>query len=112
MCLNFTLTGSFAQKTFNFTRKHLHNALCTLKNLNLWKLNQSSDCQFYLLPKTLHYVVADCKVYLKQGGYTWCHNYVLNLLATTLKVVEVLLLMLTFPAHSYSGGAGGYHTPR
>ena len=73
---------------FNFTIKYLNNTLPTRKNLNLWKLSQSSDCQFCLLPETLLHVVAGCKVYLEQGRYTWRHNSVLNFLATSLKVVE------------------------
>ena len=73
---------------FKFTIKYLNNTLATRKNLNLWKLSQSSDCQFCLLPETLLHVVTGCKVYLDQGRYTWRHNYVRNFLATSLKVVE------------------------
>ena len=73
---------------FNFTIKYLNNTLPTRKNLNLWKLRESSDCQFCLLPETLLHVVAGCKVYLEQGRYTWRHNSVLNFLASSLKSVE------------------------
>ena len=66
----------------------LLNTLPTRKNLCLWKLRQSSDCQFCLLPETLLHVVASCKVCLEQGRYTWRHNSILNSLATSLKVVE------------------------
>ena len=82
---------------YNFTLKCLGNTLPTRKNLCLWKLRQSSDCQFYLLPETLFHVVASCKVYLEQGGYTWRHNSVLNFLATSLKVVEGSSLYADIP---------------
>ena len=56
---------------YNFTIKYLDNTLPTRKNLCLWKLRQSSDCQFCLLSETLLHVVAGCKVYLEQCRYTW-----------------------------------------
>ena len=71
----------------NFKIKYLNNTLSTSKNFTLWKLSQSSDCQFCLLPETLLHVAAGCKVYLEQGRDTWFHNSVLNFLAISLKVV-------------------------
>ena len=56
---------------FNFTIKYLNKILPTCTNLSLWNLSQSSYCQFCLNPETLLHVVADCKVYLEQGRYTW-----------------------------------------
>ena len=82
---------------YNFTIKYLSNTLPTRKNLCLWKLRQSSDCQFCLLPETLLHVVAGCKVYLEQGRYTWRHNSVLSFLATSLKVVEGSSLYADIP---------------
>ena len=72
---------------FNFTIKYLNNTLPMHKNLNLWNLSPSSDCQFCLNPETLSHVVACCKV-VEHGRYTWRHNFVLNFLATSLKVIE------------------------
>ena len=82
---------------FNFTIKYLNNTLPTRKNLSLWKLCHSSDCQFCLLPETLLHVVAGCKVYLQQGLYTWWHNSVLNFLATSFKVVKGSSLFADIP---------------
>ena len=82
---------------YNFVIKYLSNTLPTRKNLCLWKLRQSSDCQFCLLPETLLHVVAGCKVYLEQGRYTWRHNSVLSFLATSLKVVEGSSLYADIP---------------
>ena len=82
---------------FNFTIKYLNNTLPTRKNLNLWKLSQSSDCQFCLHPETLLHVAAGCKVYLGQGRYTWRHNSVLSFLATFLNVVEGSSLYADIP---------------
>ena len=76
--------------------------LPTRKNLNLWKLCQPSDCQFYFLPETLLNIVAGCKVYLEQDWYIWRHNSVLNFLATTLKVVEGSSLCADTPGFSSS----------
>ena len=82
---------------YNFTIKYVSNTLPTRKNLSLWKLRQSSDCQFCLLPETLLHVVAGCKVCLEQGRYTWWHNSVLSFLATSLKVVEGSSLYADIP---------------
>ena len=93
--------------SFNFIIKYLNNTLPTHKNLCLWKLRQSSDCQVCLLLKTLLHVVAGCKVYLEQGWYTWWHNSILNFLATALKVVEGSSLFVHtqgFPSRSIITG--------
>ena len=82
---------------YNFTIKFLSNTLPTRKNLCLWKLRQSFDCQFCLLPETLLHVVAGYKVYLEQGRYTWRHNSVLSFLATSWKVVEESSLYADIP---------------
>ena len=81
----------------NFTIKYLNNTLPNHKNLSLWKLYHSSDCQFCLLPEMLLHVVAGCKVYLQQGRYTWRHNSVLNFLATSLKAVDRSSLYADIP---------------
>ena len=80
--------------------KYLSNTLPNRKNLCLCKLRQSSDCQFCLLPETLLHVVAGCKVYLEQGRYTWRHNSVRNVLATSLKVVQGSSLYADIPGFS------------
>ena len=85
---------------FNFTIKYLNNTLPTRKNLSLWNLSQSSDCEFCLLPETLLHVVAGCKVYLEQGRYTWRHNSALNFLATSLKAIEGSSLFADIPGFS------------
>ena len=82
---------------FNFTIKYLKNTLPTRKNLSLWKLCHSSDCQFCPLPETLLHVVAGCKVYLQQGRYIWRHNSVLNFLTTSLKAVDGPSLFADIP---------------
>ena len=85
---------------FNFTIKYLNNTLPTRKNLSLWNLSQSSDCEFCLRPETLLHVVAGCKVYLEHGRYTWRHNSALNFLATSLKAIEGSSLFADIPGFS------------
>ena len=82
---------------FNFTINYLNNTLPTRKNLLKWNLRQTSDCEFYLLPKTLLHVVAGCKVYLDQGRYTWRHNSALNFLATSFQAINGSSLYADLP---------------
>ena len=82
---------------FNFTIKDLNNPLPTCKNLLKWNLCQTSDCEFCLLPETLLYVVAVCKVYLDQGCYTWCHNSALNFLVTSFQAINGSSLYADLP---------------
>ena len=89
--------SNLAVNIYNCTIKYRSNTLPTRKNLCLWKLRQSSDCQFCLLPETLLHVVVGCKVYLEQGRYTWRQNSVLSFLASSLKVVEGSSLYADIP---------------
>ena len=92
--------SNLSTNIFNFTIKYLNNTLPTHKNLSLWNLSQSSDCEFCLLPETLLHVNAGCKVYLEQGCYTWRHNSALNFLATCLKAKEGSSLFADIPGFS------------
>ena len=53
--------------------------------------------QFISLFEALLHVIAGCKFYLEQGRYTWRHNSVLSVFATSLKVVEGSSLYADIP---------------
>ena len=97
MEFSISLQSNLPTNIFNFTIRYLNNSLPTCKNFNLWKMSQSSDCQFCLLPETLLHVEAGCKVYREKGRYTWSHNAVLSSLATSLKVVEEVSFYADIP---------------
>ena len=70
---------------FNFTVRYMNNTLATLKSLLLWKLLETSDCSFCLLPESLLHVVVVYMVYLEEGRYTCRHNSILNFVASSLQ---------------------------
>jgi len=53
---------------------------------------------FCLLQELLLHVVAGCKVYLKEGRYTWRHNSVLHFVAASLQSVKVATLVVDLPS--------------
>ena len=70
---------------FNFTIRYINNTLPTRKNLHKWEVSTTSECAFCLSPESLLHIVAGCKTYLNEGRFTWRHDSVLNLFASTLK---------------------------
>ena len=93
-----SVQGNLPKNIFNFTVLYMNNTLATRKNLLLWKLSQTSDCSFCLLPESLLHVVAGCKVYLEEGRYTWRHNSVLNFVAVSLQSVKGATLFVDLPS--------------
>ena len=93
------LQGSMPQYIFNFTIRYLNNTLDAQKNLKKWNLSQTSYCSFCFLSETLLHVVAGWKKYLEQGRYTWRHNSILNILATSLKAVNESTIYADIPGY-------------
>ena len=69
---------------FNFSLRYINNSLPTRKNLVKWGLSSSADCSFCFCPESLLHVISGCKTYLNEGRYTWRHDSVLNLIASSL----------------------------
>ena len=67
------------------------------KNLSKWGLSSTSDCSFCSLSETLLHIVAGCETYLNEGRFTWRHDSVLNLLASTLTAVQNSRLYVDIP---------------
>jgi small basic protein len=68
---------------FNFSLRYINNSLPTRKNLVKWGLSSSADCSFCFCPESLLHVISGCKTYLDEGRYTWRHDSVLNLIASS-----------------------------
>ena len=60
-------------------------------------LPTSSDCHFCLKPESLLHVVAGCNNYLNEGRYTWQHDSVLHLIASSLQGVTSTTLYADLP---------------
>ena len=59
-----------------------------------------SECSFCLEPESLLYhVVAGCKTYLCEGRFTWRHDSVLSLIASTIQSAEFSDLYVDFPGY-------------
>ena len=76
----------------------MNNTLATLKSLLLWKLLQTSDCSFCLLPESLLHVVVVYMVYLEEGRYTCRHNSILNFVASSLQYIKGESLFVDLPS--------------
>ncbi|CAB4027156.1 Alkaline phosphatase, partial [Paramuricea clavata] len=82
---------------FNFSLRYINNSLPTRKNLVKWGLSSSADCPFCFCPESLLHVISGCKTYLNEGRYTWRHNSVLNLVASSLLDVERSKMYVDLP---------------
>ncbi len=82
---------------FNFSLRYINNSLPTRKNLVKWGLSSSADCSFCFCPVSLLHVISGCKTYLDEGRYTWRHNSVLNLIASSLLDVERSKMYVDLP---------------
>ena len=82
---------------FNFSLRYINNSLPTRKNLVKWGLSSSADCSFCFCPESLLHVISGCKTYLDEGRYTWRHNSVLNLIASSLLDVERSKMYVDLP---------------
>ena len=100
--LKLSLIWSLAQSNlpkniFNFTVKYINNTLPHRKKLAKWGLSTTSDCSFSLMTESLLHIVAGCQFYHQQGRYTWRHDYVLQLIATTFQSVTNVTLYPDLP---------------
>ena len=84
---------------FNFTIRYINNTLPTRKNLHKWGVSTTSECAFCLSPESLLHIVAGCKTYLNEGRFTWRHDSVLNLIASTLKSLNYSNLYVDLPGY-------------
>ena len=82
---------------FNFSLRYINNSLPTRKNLVKWGLSSSADCSFCFCSESLLHVISGCKTYLDEGRYTWRHNSVLNLIASSLLDVERSKMYVDLP---------------
>ena len=89
---------SMPKNFFNFSVKYLNNTLATSKNLCKWSISQSAACSFCLQSESLQRVVSSCKLYLKDGRYTWRHKVILLFLAKTFSSFSDCLLYDDLPS--------------
>ena len=89
--------SSLPKNIFNFSIKYIKNTLPTKTNLKRWGLSPSSDCSFCLTQESLLHIVSGCKVYLQQGRYTWRHDSILMLIATTFRSLQHAKLFADIP---------------
>ena len=88
--------SNLPKSIFNFSLRY-NNSLPTRKNLVKWGLSSSADCSFCFSPESLFHVISGCKTYLDEGRYTWRHNSVLNLIASSLLDVERSKMYVDLP---------------
>ena len=97
-----TVQQNMPRNIFNFSIKYLNNTLPTRKNLCKWSIAQSSACSFCLLSETLQHVIFNCKCYLQEGRYTWCHNSVLLYLANIFSYLSQCKIYADLPSIYFS----------
>ena len=98
-CLWSSVQSKLPKNIFNFTIRYINNTLPTRKNLSRWGISPTSECSFCLSLETLHHVVAGCKTYLNEGRFTWRHDSVLKLIASTLQSVQHCDLYADLPGY-------------
>ena len=69
---------------FNFTIRYLNNTLSNMSNMHMWGYSGNKLCVLCHQVQTLGHVVAGCNVSLADGGYTWRHDSVLQVIANSL----------------------------
>ena len=89
--------SSLPKNIFNFSIKYINNILPTKTNRKRWGLSPSSDCSFCLTQESLLHIVSGCKVYLQQGRYTWRHDSILMLIATTFRSLQHAKIFADIP---------------
>ena len=94
-----SVQSKLPKNIFNFTIRYINNTLPTRKNLLKWGISSTSECSFCLEPESLLHVVAGCKSYLNQGRFTWRHDSVLSIIASTLKSVQNSDLYVDLPGY-------------
>ena len=94
-----SVQSKLAKNIFNFTIRYINNTLPTRKNLHKWGVSTTSECTFCLSPESLLHIVAGCKTYLNESRFTWRHDSVLNLFASTLKSLNYSNLYVDLPGY-------------
>ena len=94
-----SVQSKLPRNIFNFTMKYIKNTLPTLKNLLKWGISSASECSFCLEPESLLHVVAGCKTYLCEGRFTWRHDSVLSLIASTIQSAKFSDLYVDLPGY-------------
>ena len=94
-----SVQSKLPKNIFNFTIRYINNTLPTRKNLHKWGISTTSACAFCLYPESLLHVVAGCNTYLNEGRFTWRHDSVLNLIASTLKSLNCSNLYVDLPGY-------------
>ena len=92
-----SVQSKLPRNIFNFTIKYINNTLPTRKNLLKWGISSTSECSFCLEPESLLHVVAGCKTYLCEWRFTWRHDSVLSLIASTIQSAEFFDLYVDLP---------------
>ena len=87
-----SMQSNLPKNIYNFTIRYINNTLPTRTNLAKWGISPSSDCSFCLSSESLLHVVSGCQHYLDR--FTWRHNSVLNLIASSLKPLDNFALYL------------------
>ncbi|KAL6468443.1 hypothetical protein MHYP_G00241200 [Metynnis hypsauchen] len=71
-------------KSLSFTIKATYDVLPSPTNLHQW-FGKDPTCVLCTKPASLRHILTGCKTSLTQGRYTWRHNQVLKILASTLE---------------------------
>ena len=94
-----SVQSKLPRNIFNFTIKYINNTLPTRKNLLKWGISSTSECSFCFEPESLLHVVAGCKTYLCEGRFTWRHDSVLSLIASTIQSAKFSDLYVDLPGY-------------
>ncbi|KAL6484312.1 hypothetical protein MHYP_G00063570 [Metynnis hypsauchen] len=71
-------------KSLSFTIRATYDVLPSPTNLHQW-FGKDPTCVLCTKPASLRHILTGCKTSLTQGRYTWRHNQVLKILASTLE---------------------------
>ncbi|KAL6460670.1 hypothetical protein MHYP_G00306360 [Metynnis hypsauchen] len=71
-------------KSLSFTIRATYDVLPSPTNLHQW-FGKDPTCVLCAKPASLRHILTGCKTSLTQGRYTWRHNQVLKILASTLE---------------------------
>ena len=94
-----SVQSKLPRNIFNFTIKYINNTLPTRKNLLKWGISSTSECSFCFKPESLLHVIAGCKTYLCEGRFTWRHDSVLSLIASTIQSAKFSDLYVDLPGY-------------
>ena len=83
---------------FNFTIDYIINTLPTRYNLLKRGLSQKLDCSFCFQSESLLHVIAGYQIYLRLGRFTWRHNSILHVIASTFQYIPNSILYADVPS--------------